>query len=377
MACGPGNTSFPILPPAAIDQTLYDSVRDTVPLQFMFGPRASHPLFSVTATALIDEGSSSTSTIPTLRYNGLTYTLIQAQITKPLHKGWILSSVKRDKNVADLTLILKNSAATGKNGLKYVFVSIPLLRETVTVVDPLYLASLAGQQVNGPFSLSQCIPTGSEYASYSTCLEPNPWNAFSLVFYQGLSLNAGTLDAMATAAGNGGIWPSFKAPTDVTLMTTNLALTPEAFRASVRISTLGSAQSAGEPSQRVDNTNAYQCVPLDPDRDIANGKITIDTSTGIPQPMNKLLGAREAMRADAGGKPPLAPGEMETIIAAFLGILLCLSLVIGGVYAYVWYRNGSIDIMNTWPAWVREFPWLVFTAVLFSFAGFLVGALTR
>ena len=93
--------------------------------------------------------------------------------------------------------------------------------------------------------------------------------------------------------------------------------------------------------------------------------------------MTKLLGARESARKDVGGKPPLNPGEMETIIAAFLGIILSLALVIGGTYAYFWYRDGSLDILNSFPSWVREFPWLVFTAVLFCFAGFLIGALTR
>lgn len=375
MPCGPGNTSFPIVPPAAIDQTLYDSVRDTVPIQFLFGPRANAPIFSQTATASLDEGSGTNP--PTVRWAGTTYTLVQAQLTRPLNKSWFLSSVKKDKNVADLTLVLQSAGA--RPDPKYIFVSIPILRETATVIDPLYLAALAGQLVNGPFSLSQCIPSAADYASYSTCLEPNPFNAFCIVFYQGLSVNGATLDALATAAGNGGSWPSFKAPTDVTLVTTTLTLTPAAFRAAVRVSTLGAAQTVGSlgGATRVDNTSAYQCVPLDPDRDIANGKLTIDTSTGIPQPMNKLLGARDSMRANAGGKPPLAPGEIETVIAVFLGIILSLALIIGAVYAYFYYKTGSLAILDTWPAWVREFPWLVFTAVLFSFAGFLIGAFTR
>jgi hypothetical protein len=370
-ACGSGNTSFPVVAPSVIDQTLYDSVRDTVPVEFKFGPRANAPIFTNTAEARIDEGGPGSY----IRYNSLNYTVVQAQITKPQNKSWILSSVKAAKNVADLTITLQAPSATADP--KYIFVSIPLLRETATVVDSIYIAGLAGQLVNGPFSLSQCIPSTADYASYTSCLEPKPFNAFCIVFYQGLSVNGGTLDAMATSAGNGGIWPSFKAPTDVTLTTTNLALTPNAFRSAVRINTIGAKQTKGAAATRVDNTSAYQCVPLDPDRDIANGKLTIDTSTGIPQPMTKLLGARDSARANAGGKPPLAPGEMETIIAAFLGIILSLAVIIGGVYAYFWYRDGNLNIMDSWPTWVREFPWLVFTAVLFCFAGFLIGALSR
>lgn len=370
--CGSGNTSFPVLPPTVKNQDLYESVRDTIPIEFKLGPRANAPIFVNTGEARIDEANDAGTYI---RYNGLNYKIVQAQITAPLTKSWILSDVTSANNVADLTIIFQSASSTADP--KYVFMSIPILRQATTVIDPLYIAALAGQNVSGPFSLSQCIPSQGDYATYKTCLEPAPFNAFCIVFYQGLLVNAATLDAIATLAGNRGVWPSFKAPTDVTLTTTILPLTPDAFRASVRINTFGAASTAMMSATRVDNTSAYQCVPLDPDRDIASGKLTIDTSTGIPQPMTKLLGARESERKAAGGNPPLAPGEMEKIIAAFLGIILSLILVIGGAYAYIWYRDGNLNILNSFPSWVREFPWLVFTAVLFCFAGFLIGALTR
>jgi len=370
-ACGPGNTSFPINPPTASDKALYESVRDTVAVEFNLGPRANAPIFANTDEARIDEGGSGIY----IRYNSLNYKIVQTQITKPQNKKWILSKATAANNVADITMTFKSSSSTADP--KYIFVSIPILSQLSTVIDPLYIAALAGQNVNGPFSLSQCIPSKGDYASYTTCLEPAPFNAFCIVFYQGLLVNASTLDEMANLAGNNGTWPAFKAPNDVTIISSGYSLTPDAFRASVRINTVGAAQTTKMSATRTDDTSAYQCVPLDPDRDVANGKLIIDTSTGIPQPMTKLLGARDSARKDAGGKPPLAPGEMETIIATFLGIILSLALVIGGVYAYFWYRDGSLDILNTLPSWVREFPWLVFTAVIFCFSGFLIGTLAR
>ena len=369
--CGPGNTSFPVNPPAAADRDLYESVRDTIGVEFKLGPRANAPVFVNTGEARIDEGGGSGTYI---RYNSLNYRVVQAQITKPEHRSWILSAATRANNVADLTITFQSSSSTANP--KYIFMSIPILRQTATVIDPLYIAALAGQNVNGPFSLSQCIPSIGDYAAYTTCLEPNPFNAFCIVFYQGLSINGGTLDAIATLAGNAGVWPSFKAPTDVTLNLSTLPLTPDAFRAAVRINTVGAAQTTRMSATRVDNTRAYQCVPLDPDRDIANGKLVINTSTGIPQPMTKLLGARESARKDVGGSNPLNPGEIETIIAIFLGIILSLGLLVGGVYLYYWYRDGSLDVINSFPAWVRESPWIVFTGVLFCFIGFLIGAFT-
>jgi hypothetical protein len=352
-----GNRSYPIDPPSSISADMYNTIRDTFSINFNLGQRTTRPIFSNGAKALLDEGSG--SSVPSIKYNGLTYKVSQVQVTKTYNTKWIDSTVKRGKNAADITLIFQTATTTADT--KYIFISIPLLREALYTSDPSYLQALSGQVSTGPHSLSQLLK--GDYAVYNTCLEPNKQNALVLVFYQGLSVSGTTLDAMAQHAGNGGTWPVFFPPTDVTL-TTPTAFTVDTFNTSVIVSSLSEVQK-GTASTREDKTNAYTCVPLDPDRDVSkDGKLTIDTATGLPKPMNTILAARTSV------KGPMTPGEMEMAIAIFLGILISLGFIIGIVYFYLYYKN-QLDM------WSSEIPTTLVVSVLFTFVGFLIGALTR
>lgn len=352
-----GNRSYPIDPPSSLNSDMYESVRDTFSIEFHLGQRASAPIFANTLKALVDEGKGSTP--PTIQYNGLSYKIIQAQVTRPYNSKWIVSAVKKAKNTADLTLVFQTTISTADK--KYIFISIPLLRETNYANDPLYLQALSGSPVQGPFSLSQCMT--NDYAVYSTCLEPKQLNALVLVFYQGCSVSSTTLDALVRRST---ALVAFNPPTDVTLTTTPHTLTTDVFNTSVIVSTLSQIQQ-GTSSVKVTSTNAYTCVPLDPDRDVKNGKLNIDTSTGLTKPMNTILAER------VSAKGPMAPGELEMAIAIFLGILISLGGFFGIIYFYITYQ-GQVDLST---AWYKDVPANVFIAVLFCFAGFLIGALTR
>jgi hypothetical protein len=331
---------------------MYESVRDTLGIEFRFGERTTAPIFSNTLRALLDEGSGSTP--PSIQYNGLSYKLIQAQLTRAYNSKWIPSAIKKAKNTADLTLVFQTSVSTADK--KYIFISVPLLKETSATRDPLYLQGLAGTASTGPFSLAQCL--SSDFAVYSTCLEPKQLNALVLVFYQGCSVSASTLDAITKRLSN---LPIFNPPTDVTLTTTPYILTADAFTTSVIVSQV--AQSQGT---KVVSTKGYTCVPLDPDRDVQNGKLTLDTSTGLTKPLNVILTERERAR-------PMAPGELEMAIAIFLGVCISLGGFFGLIYLYLSYK-GQLDLST---GWYKDVPANIFIAVLFCFAGFLIGALTR
>ena len=353
-----GNRSYPVDPPSSISADMYNTIRDTFSINFNLGQRTTRPIFSNGAKALLDEGSG--SSVPSIQYNGLTYKVSQVQVTKTYNTKWIDSIVKRGKNAADITLIFQTATTTADT--KYIFISIPLLREAVYTSDPSYLQALSGQVATGPHSLSQLLK--GDYAVYTTCLEPKKQNALVLVFYQGLSVSGTTLDAMAQHAGNGGTWPVFFPPTDVTLTTTPTTFTVDTFNTSVIVSSLTEVQQ-GTAATREDKTNAYTCVPLDPDRDVSkDGKLTIDTATGLPKPLNTILAARTSV------KGPMAPGDIEMAIAIFLGILIILGFIFGMIYSYFFYKN-ELDKLTS------EIPSTIVVAVLFTFAGFLIGALSR
>jgi len=352
-----GNRSYPIDPPSSISVDMYNNIRDTFSINFNLGQRTTRPIFSNTANAILDEGSGLSP--PSIQYNGLSYKVSQVQVTRPYNTKWIDSVVKRGKNAADMTILFKTSTSTADT--KYIIISIPLLREPVYTNDPIYLRALSGQVATGPYSLSQFL--NGDYAVYNTCLDPSKLNALVLVFYQGLSVSGTTLDAMAQHAGNSGTWPVFLPPSDVTLTTTPAVFTADRFNTSVIVSSLTQLQQ-GTAATRVDKTNGYTCVPLDPDRDVSSGKLRIDTTTGLPKPMNTIL----AERTSAIG--PMAPGEMEMAIAVFLGLLISLGFIVGAIYIYITYQGEVTSSFS-------EIPTSLFIALLFTFVGFLIGALTR
>lgn len=352
-----GNKSFPISLGFTPTQELYTSLTDPFPIQFNFGTRSTAPAFTNRALGLVDE----TTVSSTIRYNGVNYTLLSTQITGTTHKRWILDTTKQGKNNLDLILTFSTKNTSAAN--KYIFITVPLLTETLYSSDPSYLRGLSGQTVNGPFSIENCISNTSPYAVYSTCLNPRAYSALCLVFYEGCSVSATTLNSILTTT------PSVIPPVDVTFAATPLLLTAEAFRVAVRISSLTTAQTT-QPTE-TNATESYKCVPLDPEASVVNGNITIDVTTGKVQPLNKILEDREAAKKELS-KGALDPGQLELIYAIFLGILGSIGIIITLIYGFLWYR-GTLGSIETWPEWIKEAPIVTVTAILFTFAGFLSG----
>ena len=380
-----GNKSFPISLGFTPTQDLYTSLTDPFPIQFNFGTRSTPPSFTNKLQGLLDE----TTVSSTIRYNGVNYNLLSAQLTQPTHTKWILDTTKKAKNTVDLVLTFstKNMAVTNK----YIFITVPLLKEATYSSDPKYLQGLSGQVVNGPFSLQNCISTTAPYAVYSTCLNPKAYSAVCLVFYEGCSVSSTTLEAIKAGAPTyittGGphnpikstrdegpsIYPQVSAPADVTFAPTPILLTLDAFKVAVRISSLTTAQTT-KPTE-TNATESYKCVPLDPEASVVNGNITIDVTTGKVQPLNKILADRDAAKT-ALTKGGLDPGQLELYIAIFLGILASIGLIVACIYGVLWYR-GNLDSIDMLPEWIKEAPTVTVTAVLFAFAGFLSGVFMR
>ena len=380
-----GNKSFPISLGFTPTQELYTSLTDPFPIQFNFGTRSTPPSFTNINQGLLDE----TTVSSTIRYNGVNYTLLSAQLTNPTHTKWILDTTKKTKNIVDLVLTFstKNRSVIDK----YIFITVPILNEETYSSDPAYLQGLSGQKVNGPFSLQDCISKTAPYAVYSTCLNPNAYSAVCLVFYEGCSVSSTTLNAIktttSTSTTSGGPhnpkkvtvitqpipYTPVNAPEDVTFAPTPLLLTLDAFKVAVRISSLTTAQTT-KPTE-TNPTNSYKCVPLDPEASVVKGNITIDVTTGKVQPLNKILEDRETAKA-ALSKGGIDPGQLELYIAIFLGILASIVILVGGIYGFLWYR-GTLGSIESWPEWIKEAPTVAITAVLFAFAGFLSGVFIR
>lgn len=366
--CSPnGNQSFPIELDFTPTQDIYDSIKTAFSIDFDWTTKKDPPIFSNQRETLLDEKTA------TARFQGMDYSIVSAQITNATHRSWILSSDASQANRFDIVCIFKSKVLDTE--YPYVIVVIPMISMDSAVPESNYLLGLAGLCGDKRiYSLEDTLPTGDKrvFASYSTCLEPNGENALVLVFINGRYASLKTTNAIIEVSGRGPTTPfsSLKLPTSITL-TTPSRFNQTRFEKTVRISSLLSRQVRGS-QYRADDTYAYKCVVMDPDRDVKDGKLVIDTQTGNPVPLNEVLVARDKVREFEIPVSGLKPGQLEMAVAIFLGILLGLLFIIAIVYLVLRWR--SPDSTAVFPTWFTQMSSVTVTACLFAFIGFLIGA---
>jgi len=366
--CSPnGNQSFPIELDFTPTQELYDSIKTGFSIDFDWTSRKDPPIFSNQKETLLDEKTS------TARFQGMEYSLVSAQITNATHRSWILSSEASQANKLDILCVFKSKLFDTE--YPYIFVVIPIISMDSAVPESNYLLGLGGLCSDKRiYSLEDTLPSGDKrvFASYSTCLEPNGENALVMVFINGRYASLKTTNAITEISGRGPTtpFPSIKLPTSITL-TTPSRFSQTRFEKTVRVSSLLSRQVRGTQF-RTDDTYAYKCVVMDPDRDVKDGKLVIDTQTGNPVPLNEVLLARDKVREFEIPVSGLKPGQLELAVAIFLGILLGLSFILAIVYLFLRWRNPGAS--SIFPEWFTQMSSVTITACLFAFIGFLIGA---
>jgi hypothetical protein len=366
--CSPnGNQSFPIDLDFTPTQEMYDSIKTAFSIDFNWGTRKESPIFSNQAKALLDETTS------TARFQGMDYSIVSVQFTNATHSSWILGSEANEANKYDIVCIFKSKLLDTE--YPYIFVVIPIISMDSASPESNYLLGLAGLCTDKRvYSLEDTLPAGDKrvFASYSTCLEPNGENALVLVFINGRYASLKTTNAIVYLSGRGPTtpFPPLSLPTSI-LLTAPSRFNQSRFEKTVRVSSLVSRQVRGA-QYRSDDTYAYKCVVMDPDRDIKDGKLVIDTQTGNPVPLNEVLTARDKVREFEIPVSGLKPGQLEMAVAIFLGILLGLLFIVALVYLFLRWRNP--DSTSVFPDWFTQMSSVTITASLFAFIGFLIGA---
>ena len=386
------NTNFPLSLSSTITKsTLYSSAIQILWIVMKWGKLTTPPGFATAATGSIDTSEDSS----TIEYQGTVYDILSAKITAPSHNTWILPDTNTDSNTLDLFITFQSRDPASTT--KYIFVVLPLLSK-VGAEEPPYLSGLIGRKVKdknnknhlvnstntnpvpGPFSLEDILPLAGNrhYAYYSTSFNITSSNlttsGLTLVFYNGIHVHPDTLINLGTS------FPAFTLPTDLTPGEAGTITSATAFPSVAGVSTYTTPLE-----KRTDLTKAYNCVPLDPDTDIVDGKIEFDATSSEIVPLKRIIDERDAARTyelrsnlvvepDGSFKVKARNSDgtinkeasVTQVIAVFLGILLALITIVFLIFLIGWWRG-----MTTFDYSLYSLPMYVVFAL---FGGYLFGA---
>ncbi len=329
-----GIRDFPILNSVPVTPSLNASIYEEIPLDIQWGPKATEPSFiydGFYADMGFTEYFSSDPSTTTLRLNGNSFNLLSVQICSAKHTT-LLSQDKQRDNSGEIILSFR---AQNNISEAYLLLCIPILTRSTTSPS-IYLEALRTGRLDGkPTSLLSVIPSDKHYISYSTCLQRRetsgtyPKQVRVFVFTEGLSYPGANLQEI--------IRKSARSPPpylhDVVLpdglMDKSQALlfsiaTETDYKSLLRYSQYSTEAQPDSSQYRKDDLNSYKCVPLEPSKNIKDGKITVDTETG------ELLS--DVLKEEDDGKSKrnrITPAMIEKIIAISLAlILLCFVLLV-------------------------------------------------
>lgn len=316
-----GIRDFPIQNNVKVDAALLLAVQESYLVQAQWAQRSDAPKIVDQQNLFFDEGAqhSAATNQTTLRLQGNSYTLQSIQICKPQHTGFVRDA---DKPLVQAEIVLSFS---GSSAEKYVFFCIPIINKSTTKPNVYLTAGGNGRLPGGPISVGSIMPENQGFLCYSTCLnqvksgQTLATNARVFVFYDGIFFNIGAISN------------NLLLPDNITASTMAVPFTLQNevdFKNFLRSSDLKTGKGDAALNRRTDATSAYKCTPLNPDLQVKDGKITIDTQKG--EVLSKVLETREAEMQGTIVKPGLTPGDIQKVIAIAFGIgfgLLILSLL--------------------------------------------------
>ena len=383
-----GLKDFPIQNNVSVTDTLNESITEQPSIEVQWSKRGTVPTFQQNFLNEGIYGSGEQST--TLRFRGNTYTLQFVKLAETQHRGFLTNEDKTFA-IGEFVMAFYSASAISE---KYVFFCIPVLNKSSTSYSP-YLESIREERLPGrPVGLDELLPFSKQYTSYSTCLRQvksgnsTAVQATVLVFRKGLLYPRSRFDDVVLKIGipgpNGrvvrsrqppplGTFPEGLIPKTETVLF--LISSENDYRNYLRSSELLNVTSriAGS-SKRVDSTDSYKCVPLNPDRNVKDKKIVIDTDKGIP--LSQVLDEKQADQGDlAAGN--ITPGMVERMIAVVLGT--AAGIFILSVLAYIFTRVTSDDAADNFPWLVNQTKNLlpmVFVSMVVGVIGFLIGFFT-
>jgi hypothetical protein len=226
----------------------------------------------------------------------------------------------------------------------------------------------------------------TQFAFYATCLKGSGTtssftNMRVFVCTQALIVPATTMKTILTIS-NIPNFPPFFSPFGTLLTPSQISSIGIDFSTHVKTTIdLLNAASARQSYQsldvfeRTDSTNAYKCVPLDPDNDIVDGQIAVDTRKGTL--LSNVLQERAAVKGQA--PPAIGPGRVEKYLGSAIGVILSVVLFGGIIYMFLVYfllsdtpTSGPV-VVPFWKSLLTGLPLYIILTVLAGFVGFVIG----
>ncbi len=374
MSCpATGIKDFPIQNNATITPTLNESIFEPSTLEVQWATRGTVPAFqqNYLTEGIYNSGEQTT----TLRLRGNSYTLKIVKLADPQHKS-LLPDTDKSLCLGEIVMVFESAAALTE---KFVFLCIPILNKASTSLSP-YLESIRLDRLPGrPISLSDLLPNSKKYISYATCLhqvisnKTNPVQAAVLVFTGGLSYPEAqfkdVLKKTKIAAQLGPLFDGLMPKTNAALF---LIATEADYKNYLRYSELTTTSSNTTGGKRIDSTDSYKCVPLNPDETVKNNRLVIDTDKGVP--LSQVLKDKK----DEQGEAKITPGMVERMIAVVLGT--AAGIFILSIFAYIFSLVTSENADPAWP-WLmertRDLMPMIFVSMVVGIIGFLIGFFTN
>jgi len=371
---------------------MYTSVLDPLKFQFQWGVRTTAPHFITGENGIIDELATTT-----LRYDGKTYVLESVQITDPTHKSWVVPAITRQNNLEDIILRFAYTPNINQQR-EFIVIVIPILRSTTPVKDPSYLTAF-GTTNSSQISLQSVVPSGASslFSYYRSCspatgLLPSQ-TVFNIIAVTGLNVNSLTMANIKTVFTNMRInttyGPYINPVSIVYTQQNNISISSDTqFRTLVgsTFNILSPANAGINPNAPPieETSDAYKCVPFDPDTQMLNGKIRIDPSSGTV--LSQIQSDRTALveNANISTVKTLLTSDiyikyMSTALAfLFTGIIgvIIVYFLVGASVGPSAIGHGAGHFSRAFKQ-ATNFPLYLTVGILCTFIGFIIGMLIK
>ncbi len=336
-----GVYDFPLKVTIPVTDTLNKTIEDLHdPLEIKWGPKATPPTFLYTGQlanlGFTDYGINTSSS---LRLKGSSFSHLSTQLCQSLHRSFLPTNDARDCS-GELIMTFKANSPISEG---YVFVCIPLLARA-TSKPSAFLTALNNDALPGqPLGISAYLPQrGLDYITYVTCCsqvkeqKTLPVDIRVFVFIKGLECSPDLLNSIAaktTKPRSSGSKISFSPvflPDGILPQTKESPFTiatEQQYKSKLLYSTLKISPSGRSGNQRTDDLSSYKCVPLDPERNIKNNQIVVDTTNG------EILTDVMKERKETIQEPIFTPARIEKIF--FIGLAVLITLFILVILTYL------------------------------------------